>query len=78
MAATDSVKSVDWAAAILYSQCRWTLGGSLTHSQSDDRGSLNLDVEGLAPSKCTDYMVYMSLRLRGSSFAPLTPLDLQL
>ena len=30
------------------------------------------------PSKCTDYMVYMSPRLRGSSFAPLTPLDLQL
>ena len=36
MAATDSVESVNWPAAILDSKCRWTLGESLTHSQSDD------------------------------------------
>ena len=34
-------------AAILDSHCRWTLGESLTHSQSHDRRSLNLDIEGL-------------------------------
>ena len=51
MAATDSVESVNWPAAILDSQCRWTLGESLTHSQSDDRRSLNLDVEGLVSNK---------------------------
>ena len=51
MAATDSVESVNWPAAILDSQCRWTLGESLTHSQSDDRRSLNLDIEGLVSNK---------------------------
>ena len=56
MAATDSVESVNWPAAILDSQCRWTLGESLTHSQSDDRRSLNLDSEGLVSNKCTDYV----------------------
>ena len=56
MAATDSVESVNWPAAILDSQCRWTLGESLTHSQSDDRRSLNLDIEGLVSNKCTDYV----------------------
>ena len=46
-----SVESVNWPAAILDSQCRWTLGESLTHSQSDDRRSLNLDIEGLVSNK---------------------------
>ena len=51
MAAIDSEKSVDWPAAILDSQCRWTLGESLIHSQSDNRKSLNLDIEGLVSNK---------------------------
>ena len=51
MTATDSEKSVDWPAAILDSRCRWTLGESLIHSQSDDRRSLNLDIEGLVSNK---------------------------
>ena len=51
MAAIDSEKSVDWPAAILDSRCRWTLGESLIHSQSDDRRSLNLDIEGLVSNK---------------------------
>ena len=42
---------MDWPAAILDSQCRWTLGESLTHSQSDDRRGLNLDIEGLVSNK---------------------------
>lgn len=40
-----------WIAAILDSLCRWTLGKSLTHSQLDDRRSLNLDSEGLVSDK---------------------------
>lgn len=40
-----------WPAAILDFLCRWTLGRSLTHSQSDDRRSLNLDTEGLVSNK---------------------------
>ena len=56
MAATDSVESVDWPAALLNSQCRGTLGESLIHSQSDDRRRLNLDIEGLVSKKCTDYV----------------------
>ena len=50
-AASDSVESMDWPAAILDSQCRWTLGESLTHTQSDDRRSLDLDIEGLVSNK---------------------------
>ena len=46
-ASTSEMAAVDWPAAILDSQCRWTLGESLTHSQSDDRRGLNLDNEGL-------------------------------
>ena len=42
---------MDWPAAILDSHCRWTLGESLTHSQSDDRRGLNLDIEGLVSNK---------------------------
>ena len=42
---------VDRPAAILDSRCRWTLGESLFHSQSDDRRSLNLDIEGLVSNK---------------------------
>ena len=47
MAATDSIES----GCGLDSQCRWTLGESLTHSQSDDRRSLNLDIERLISNK---------------------------
>ena len=50
-AASDSVESMDWPAAILDSQCRWTLGESLTHTQSDDRRNLDLDIEGLVSNK---------------------------
>ena len=32
-------------------RCWETLGESLTHSQSDDRRSLNLDIEGLVSNK---------------------------
>ena len=42
---------LDWPAAILDSRCRWTLGESLIHSQSDDKRSLNLDIEGLVSNK---------------------------
>ena len=51
MTASDAVESMDWPAAILDSQCRWTLGESLTHSQSVDRRSLNLDIKGLVSNK---------------------------
>ena len=51
MTATDSVEFVDWPAVILDSRCRWTLGESLTHFQSDDRRSLNLDIKGFVSNK---------------------------
>ena len=54
MAASDSMESVDWPAAILDSRCRWTPGQSLTHSQADDRRSLNLDIEGFVSHKYND------------------------
>ena len=51
MTGTNSVESVDWSAVILDSRCRWTPGESLTHSQSDDRRSLNLDIKGFVSNK---------------------------
>ena len=51
MMGTNSVESVDWSAVILDSRCRWTPGESLTHSQSDDRRSLNLDIKGFVSNK---------------------------
>ena len=62
MAGTDSVESVDWPAAILDSRRRWTLGESLTHSQTVDGRSLDSDIKGFLQNAAI-----MSSRLGGSS-----------
>ena len=68
MTATDSVEFVDWPTVILDSRCRWTLGESLTHFQSDDRRSLNLDIR-IWRIRFQQNVPIMSPRLGGSSSA---------
>ena len=76
MAATDSVESVDWPAAILDSRCRWTLGESLTHSQSGDGRNLNSDIEGFLQNAATwrelfQFTTATAMRaLKGPTLAP--------
>ena len=53
-AASDSVESMDWPAAILDSQCRWTLGASLTHTMMIEEALIWI-LKDSFPTKFADY-----------------------